>query len=145
MAVEIVPSRVETDPRLGLFQRALERLAVQILGAFVEQRRQQVGQPVSELTEWQIWIWYEHYKFFRRFVLGFYDPGFRDLLFRPERAGSMYKAMVRVLAGDDRPSLFTRLQIKFFLALTRIQGRMTLVERIHDKDGGSTNGSTNDG
>jgi len=79
------------------------------------------------------------YRFFRRFVLGFYDPGFRDIFFHPGNARGMYRAIVGVLAGDDRPSLLARIRIALFLALTRLQKRVKLVERIHG------NGSTNDG
>ena len=40
-----------------------------------------------------------------RLVEGFYDPGFRDLLFSPKRTKSLERAFVTLLAGeiDDIP------------------------------------------
>ena len=55
--------------------------------------------------------------FFRRFVLAFYTPWFRDLFFQPAAPPRLFRAVVTILAGHWRPSLSTRVLIEvFFLA-----------------------------
>jgi len=71
------------------------------------------------------------YRFWRRFVTGFYDPGFRDLLFQPAASNRLYRAVVSILSGNDRPGWWTRSLVGVFLALARLQGRVPLVPRIH--------------
>ncbi len=57
------------------------------------------------------------YHYFRRFVVGFYDPYFRRLLFRRSRRFGIYEAVLSALAGNWRPSLGTRLRIQLFFAI----------------------------
>ncbi|HKW95226.1 MAG TPA: NAD(P)/FAD-dependent oxidoreductase [Methylomirabilota bacterium] len=57
------------------------------------------------------------YHYFRRFVIGFYDPYFRRLLFRRSRWLGIYEAVLSALAGNWRPTLGTRLRIGLFFAL----------------------------
>jgi len=71
------------------------------------------------------------YRFFRRFARGFYDPGFRDLLFRPDVSRAIGRAVVSVLAGDDRPGPAARFFLRLFLGLTRVQRFIPLVPRLH--------------
>jgi flavin-dependent dehydrogenase len=61
------------------------------------------------------------YRFFRRFVVGFYDPYFRRLLFRRSRRLGIYEAVLSVLAGNWRPSLGTRLRVELFFAVVAIK------------------------
>ena len=75
------------------------------------------------------------YLYFRRFVAGFYDPDFRDLFFSPKPPKPLYRAIVRVLAGDDRPTLGRRFATGVFLALARIQRLIPLAPRFHDRNG----------
>jgi hypothetical protein len=63
----------------------------------------------------------QRYRSFRRFVLGFYTPEFRDLFFAKERPRRMFRALVTVFAGYWRPSLATRLWVALFFQLVRLQ------------------------
>ena len=57
------------------------------------------------------------YHYFRRFVVGFYDPYFRRLLFRRSRRLGIYEAVLSALSGNWRPSLGTWLRIQLFFAI----------------------------
>ena len=61
------------------------------------------------------------YHYFRRFVVGFYDPYFRRLLFRRSRRLGIYEAVLSALSGNWRPSLATRLRIQLFFAIVTIK------------------------
>jgi len=61
------------------------------------------------------------YHHFRRFVIGFYDPSFRDLWFTPESRFGIYEAVLSVLAGNWRPSFATRLRLALFFGLVAVQ------------------------
>jgi flavin-dependent dehydrogenase len=64
------------------------------------------------------------YHYFRRFVVGFYDPYFRRLLFRRSRRFGIYEAVLSALAGNWRPSLGTRLRIQIFFAIVELKRRL---------------------
>lgn len=70
------------------------------------------------------------YKHFRRFVVGFYDPAFRDLFFQPSGPLGTYEAVLSVLGGNWKPSLATRLRLWYFLALVRLQRHVPLAPRL---------------
>ena len=59
--------------------------------------------------------------YFRRFVVGFYDPYFRRLLFRRSRRLGIYEAVLSALAGNWRPTLGTRLRIQLFFAIVAMK------------------------
>jgi flavin-dependent dehydrogenase len=61
------------------------------------------------------------YRFFRRFVLGFYTPEFRDLFFAEEPPRRVFGALVTVFAGYWRPSLATRTWVALFFQLVRLR------------------------
>jgi flavin-dependent dehydrogenase len=63
----------------------------------------------------------KRYHHFRRFAIGFYDPAFRDLWFRPRKRFGLYEAIVSVLAGNWRPSLPTRARIGLFFGLVALR------------------------
>jgi 2-polyprenyl-6-methoxyphenol hydroxylase-like FAD-dependent oxidoreductase len=63
------------------------------------------------------------YASFRRFVLGFYTPAFRDLFFSADPPKYMFRAVVTVLAGYWRPSLATRAWLALFFLSVRLQQR----------------------
>jgi len=63
----------------------------------------------------------KRYHYFRRFVVGFYDPYFRRLLFRRSHRLGIYEAVLSALSGNWRPSLGTRLRIQFFFALIALK------------------------
>jgi flavin-dependent dehydrogenase len=66
----------------------------------------------------------QRYLAFRRFVLGFYRRGFRDLFYQP--TGVVFRAVVTSLAGYWRPSLVTRFWQAVFFLLTHVQERVPL-------------------
>jgi flavin-dependent dehydrogenase len=63
----------------------------------------------------------QRYRSFRRFVLGFYTPEFRDLFFAEEPPRRLFGALVTVFAGYWRPSLATRMWVAVFFQLVRLQ------------------------
>jgi flavin-dependent dehydrogenase len=63
------------------------------------------------------------YRAFRRFVIGFYSPAFRDLFFAPDPPRRMFRAVVTVLAGRWRPSWRTRFWLALFFLSVRLQAR----------------------
>lgn len=74
------------------------------------------------------------FEVFRRFVLAFYTPEFRDLFFQPGPPPALFRAVVTVLAGNWRPRLRTRLLIHAFFLCVRLQRRVRLVDRIARRD-----------
>jgi flavin-dependent dehydrogenase len=63
----------------------------------------------------------QRYLSFRRFVLGFYWPEFRDLFFAEDPPPRLFRALVTVFAGYWRPSLKTRVWVATFFLLVRLQ------------------------
>ena len=68
----------------------------------------------------------QRYRSFRRFVLGFYTPEFRDLFFAEEPPPRMFRALVTVFAGYWRPSFATRVWVALFFLLVRLQRWVTV-------------------
>ena len=67
------------------------------------------------------------YQFFRRFVVGFYDPSFRDLFLASGAPLGIREAVLSVLAGNWRPSIATRLRIALFFFFVSLQRRFGIV------------------
>lgn len=65
----------------------------------------------------------QRYLSFRRFVLGFYTHGFRELFFAPTPPPRIFRALVTSLAGYWRPSAATRAWQTFFFLLARLRDR----------------------
>jgi flavin-dependent dehydrogenase len=63
----------------------------------------------------------KRYRYFRRFVVGFYDPYFRRLVFRRSRRFGIYEAVLSALSGNWRPSLGTWLRIQLFFTLIAVR------------------------
>ncbi len=63
---------------------------------------------------------------FRRFVVGFYTPQFRDVFFSPEPPDLIFRSVVTILAGKWNPSLWTRFLNHLFFGLVSIQKRFDL-------------------
>jgi len=74
------------------------------------------------------------FRTFRRFVVGFYTPQFRDLFFRPDPPRLLFRAVVTVLAGRWNASLRTRLLNNVFFGLVALQKRFALTRRIFRRD-----------
>ena len=77
---------------------------------------------------------HRRFVFFRRFVLAFYTPWFRDLFFRPDAPPAIFRGVVTVLAGNWRPSLGSRAALAFFFAVVAAQRRLPLVPRLVRRD-----------
>lgn len=74
------------------------------------------------------------YETFRRFVIGFYSPEFRDLFFDPEPPRRMFRAIVTVLSGRWDASLRTRALNRLFFALVALQKRAAIVRPRFRRD-----------
>ena len=72
----------------------------------------------------------QRYRSFRRFVLGFYTPEFRDLFFAEQPPRRMFGALVTVFAGYWRPTLATRIWVSLFFQLVRLQRWVRFVLRF---------------
>jgi flavin-dependent dehydrogenase len=72
----------------------------------------------------------QRYRSFRRFVLGFYTPEFRDLFFNDEPPPRMFRSLITVFAGYWRPTLVTRGWVWLFFLLVRIQRYVPLAPRV---------------
>jgi flavin-dependent dehydrogenase len=67
---------------------------------------------------------------FRRFVLGFYTPEFRDLFFAKEPPQHMFRALITMFAGYWRPPLHVRLWVNAFFFLVRLQKWVQFAPRV---------------
>lgn len=71
---------------------------------------------------------------FRRFVVGFYSPEFRDLFFSPEPPAMLFRAVVTVLAGNWNPGLWTRSMNRLFFFFVAMQRRFSPSTRLFRRD-----------
>lgn len=76
----------------------------------------------------------KRYETFRRFVIGFYTPEFRDLFFDADPPPRMFRAIATVLSGIWDSSLRTRLLNRLFFALVAVQKRVNLVRGRFRRD-----------
>jgi flavin-dependent dehydrogenase len=76
----------------------------------------------------------KRFRTFRRFVVGFYTPQFRDLFFKPNPPERIFRAVVTVLAGNWNGGWRTRLLNQLFFAAVAIQKRFAIADRIHRRD-----------
>lgn len=76
----------------------------------------------------------KRFRTFRRFVIGFYTPQFRDLFFSPQPPQQLFRAVVTILAGRWNASLKTRVLNNVFFALVALQKRFTLGRRLFRRE-----------
>jgi 2-polyprenyl-6-methoxyphenol hydroxylase-like FAD-dependent oxidoreductase len=69
----------------------------------------------------------KRFETFRRFVIGFYSPEFRDLFFDPEPPKSVFRAVVTVLCGRWDASPRTRILNRVFFGFVAIQKRWSIM------------------
>jgi flavin-dependent dehydrogenase len=79
----------------------------------------------------------KRFRTFRRFVIGFYTPQFRDLFFRPNPPRLLFRAVVTVLAGRWDASLWTRALNHIFFGLVAMQKRFALAPKVFRRDRGA--------
>ncbi len=70
------------------------------------------------------------FRTFRRFVVGFYTPQFRDLFFKPNPPERLFRAVVTVLAGRWDARWSTRLLNRIFFGAVSLQKRFPLSDRL---------------
>ncbi len=76
----------------------------------------------------------KRFRTFRRFVIGFYTPQFRDLFFSPKPPPQLFRAVVTILAGRWEASLRTRVLNNVFFALVALQKRFALGRRLFRRE-----------
>jgi flavin-dependent dehydrogenase len=69
----------------------------------------------------------QRFQRFRRFVVGFYTPQFRDIFFNPHPPRLIFRSVVTILAGRWDASLWTRFLNQLFFALVWLQKRFALM------------------
>jgi flavin-dependent dehydrogenase len=76
----------------------------------------------------------KRYESFRRFVVGFYTPEFRDIFFDPEPPSHIFRAVVTILAGNWNPKPWTRFLNRVFFAIVALQKHVNLTKRRFSRD-----------
>ena len=79
----------------------------------------------------------KRFQTFRRFVIGFYTPQFRDLFFKPNPPKLLFRAIVTILAGRWNASLGTRLLNRLFFVIVALQKRFELSRQLFRRDAGA--------
>jgi flavin-dependent dehydrogenase len=79
----------------------------------------------------------KRYRAFRRFVIGFYTPQFRDLFYSAEPPRLLFRAVVTVLAGRWNPSPWTRFLNNLFFLIVAVQKHLALAPRAFRRDAGA--------
>jgi flavin-dependent dehydrogenase len=79
----------------------------------------------------------KRFQTFRRFVIGFYTPEFRDLFFQPDPPEALFRAVVTVLAGRWDASLRTRFLNRIFFLMVALQKRFAIAQRVFRRDVGA--------
>ncbi|HEX7831266.1 MAG TPA: NAD(P)/FAD-dependent oxidoreductase [Thermoanaerobaculia bacterium] len=74
------------------------------------------------------------FRTFRRFVIGFYTPQFRDLFFKANPPRLLFRSVVTILAGRWNASLWTRALNRLFFAAVAAQQRFGLAPRLFSRE-----------
>jgi flavin-dependent dehydrogenase len=76
----------------------------------------------------------KRFETFRRFVVGFYTPHFRDVFFSPEPPRLIFRSVATMLAGKWNASLWTRFLNQVFFGMIWIQKRLHLARPAFRRD-----------
>ena len=76
----------------------------------------------------------KRFKTFRRFVVGFYTPQFRDIFFSPKPPSLIFRSVVTILAGRWNASLWTRFLNQLFFGAVSMQKRFNMTPAIFRRD-----------
>src|SRR5438128_42160 len=76
----------------------------------------------------------KRFKTFRRFVVGFYTPQFRDIFFSPEPPALIFRSVVTILAGRWNASLWPRFLNHLFFGAVSIQKRFNITPAVFRRD-----------
>jgi flavin-dependent dehydrogenase len=77
---------------------------------------------------------HRRFKTFRRFVVGFYTPQFRDIFFSPAPPTILFRAVVTILAGRWNASWWTRFLNQVFFGVVALQKRVALTSDPFRRD-----------
>jgi flavin-dependent dehydrogenase len=78
----------------------------------------------------------QHKRFerFRKFVVAFYTPEFRDVFFSPQPPKIIFRSVVTILAGRWNSSLWTRFLNQVFFGMVWMQKRFHLTKAVFRRD-----------
>jgi flavin-dependent dehydrogenase len=76
----------------------------------------------------------KRFEIFRRFVVGFYTPHFRDVFFSPDPPKLIFRSVATILAGKWNASLWTRFLNQVFFGIISIQKRLRLSRPLFRRD-----------
>jgi flavin-dependent dehydrogenase len=76
----------------------------------------------------------KRFQTFRRFVVGFYTPQFRDVFFSPRPPRLIFRSVVTMLAGKWNASLWTRFLNQVFFGMVSIQKRFNITRQRFRRD-----------
>ncbi len=76
----------------------------------------------------------KRFETFRRFVVGFYTPQFRDVFFSPEPPKLIFRSVATILAGKWNASLWTRFLNQLFFGIISIQKRFKITRPVFQRD-----------
>jgi flavin-dependent dehydrogenase len=76
----------------------------------------------------------KRFETFRRFVVGFYTPQFRDVFFSPEPPRLIFRSVATMLAGKWNASLWTRFLNQLFFGMISIQKRFKITRSVFRRD-----------
>jgi flavin-dependent dehydrogenase len=76
----------------------------------------------------------KRFETFRRFVVGFYTPQFRDVFFSPEPPTLIFRSVATMLAGKWNASLWTRFLNQLFFGMISIQKHFKIAHRAFRRD-----------
>ena len=76
----------------------------------------------------------KRFETFRRFVVGFYTPQFRDVFFSPEPPRLIFRSVATMLAGKWNASLWTRFLNQVFFGMVSIQKHFNITRAVFRRD-----------
>lgn len=76
----------------------------------------------------------KRFRTFRRFVVGFYTPQFRDIFFSPDPPKLLFRAVVTILAGKWNAGWWTRTLNGVFFGIVAIQKRFSPARPLFRRD-----------
>jgi flavin-dependent dehydrogenase len=76
----------------------------------------------------------KRFQTFRRFVVGFYTPQFRDVFFSPRPPRLIFRSVVTMLAGKWNASLWTRFLNQVFFGMVSVQKRFQITRSAFRRD-----------
>jgi flavin-dependent dehydrogenase len=76
----------------------------------------------------------KRFETFRRFVVGFYTPQFRDVFFSPEPPTLIFRSVATMLAGKWNASLWTRFLNQLFFGMISIQKHFKIAHHAFRRD-----------